>query len=73
MKLIIIITFLAILLVIGVLKAWSSVWKRLNSYNQQLLKRTWEHEKFLMQIYEDCPPEIQSKIESYLNAVKPLE
>ena len=40
--------------------------------NSNLFVRTWAHEKFLMKIYNDCPPNVQTQIEEYLNNVKEL-
>jgi len=40
--------------------------------NSNMFVRTWAHEKFLMKIYNDCPPSVQKEIEEYLNNVKEL-
>lgn len=67
------ITFSIIVLIIVILVGSSLIWKRLNRFNQQLFKRAWDHERFLMEIHSECNEEVQSKIESYLNSIKPLE
>jgi hypothetical protein len=48
------------------------LWKRMNKFNQSLFERCWEHEKFLMTIYDRCDEQIQEEIEKYLNNVPPL-
>ncbi len=57
------------------------VWFALNSteesnkmrdVNTKLFVRTWAHEKFLMKIYNDCPPNVQKEIEHYMNNIKEL-
>lgn len=40
--------------------------------NVKLFARTWKHEKFLMEIYADCPKNVQDKIEAYINDIKTL-
>lgn len=40
--------------------------------NSKMFVRTWAHEKFLMKIYNDCPPNVQKQIEEYLNNIKEL-
>lgn len=40
--------------------------------NSNMFVRTWAHEKFLMKIYNDCPPKVQKEIEEYLNNIKEL-
>ena len=40
--------------------------------NSNMFVRTWSHEKFLMKIYNDCPPKVQKEIEEYLNNIKEL-
>lgn len=40
--------------------------------NIKLFARTWKHERFLMEIYSDCPKDVQEKIEKYMNEVESL-
>lgn len=40
--------------------------------NKRLFNRTWEHERFLMEIHVDCPRNVQDKIENYINQIQPL-
>lgn len=46
--------------------------KEMRDINTRLFARTWAHEKFLMKIYNGCPPDVQKDIEHYLNNVKEL-
>lgn len=53
--------------------AW--LWKDMydiKQYNKQLFDRSWKLQVFLMEIYPECPPEVQDKIERYLNNISPL-
>lgn len=47
-------------------------WYKGRKYNQQLFIRSWELELALMEIYEDCPEEVQGKISNILINIKPL-
>lgn len=40
--------------------------------NTKLFARTWKHERFLMEIYADCPKDVREKIEKYMNEIEAL-
>lgn len=66
-----------ILIVIFCLFLTFSVWvwmevKKFRKHAQELFMRAWKTQLFLMNIYNDCPKDVQNKIENYLNSIESL-
>jgi hypothetical protein len=65
------ILFFTLLVIIGVVWLYKG-FGDIKQYNKKLFLRTWQHERFLMEIYADAPTDIQDRIEEYLNTIAPL-
>lgn len=62
---------LSIFIFVGAAWLWFET-RDTRAHNKKLFVRAWSLQLFLMDIYNDCPPNVQKKIDEYLNNIKPL-
>jgi hypothetical protein len=50
---------------------WVSI-KETREHNKKLFKRSWKVQLFLMDIYPDCPPDVQLRVDKFLSNIEAL-
>jgi len=61
---------------IGVVGALYIIYRHINKiqrYNRQLFQRAWQIEMYLIHIAQQSSPEVQTRIEKFLDAIEPLD
>lgn len=64
------------LMVIGVTGALYIIYRHISKiqrYNKQLFLRAWQMEVMLMYVAKESSPELQERIETFLDAIEPLD
>lgn len=61
---------------IGIVGALYIIYRHINKiqrYNQQLFIRAWQMEVMLMYVAKESSPELQERIETFLDSIEPLD